>query len=299
MSKARGLGRGFDSLIPTEVSADMTIDRPAQAEGIRQVDPNKISPNPHQPRTDFDATELQSLADSLKQHGVLHPPVVTDLGDGRYELIAGERRVRAAKLAGLATIPVIVRSYDEQQKLELALLENVQRSQLNPIETATAYRKLADEFNLTLDQIGARMGKAKSTVANTMRLLQLPKEAREAVASGAIAEAHARAILAANGKERQQELLHSIISQSWSVRQAEEYARDTKQGGHPKLDSAGASNSNAFSVNQENASQLAAELSTVLNAKVRVQSSGKGGKLTINYASPEDLERIAALLRQR
>ncbi|HUC86994.1 MAG TPA: ParB/RepB/Spo0J family partition protein, partial [Candidatus Saccharimonadales bacterium] len=233
MAKQRGLGRGFDSLIPTEVTPDLPAAiKPAGEDVIRRVDPAAVAPNPHQPRTSFDADELASLAESIKRHGILHPPVVSEQDDGRYELIAGERRVRAAKLAGLAKIPVIVRSFDEQQKLELALLENVQRTELNPIETATAYRKLLDEFNLSLDEVADRMGKAKSTVANTVRLLALPTAAREAVAAGAISEAHGRAILAAADPTAQAALLDHITTEGWTVRQAEEFARSARATGN-------------------------------------------------------------------
>lgn len=285
MSK-RGLGRGFDSLIPTDVTVDMPAAvRPTSGEAIQQVDPAKILPNPQQPRQNFDAAELQGLADSIKQHGVLHPPVVQSKGGGTYELIAGERRVRAAKLAGLAQIPVIVRSYDEQQQLELALLENVQRSELNPIETATAYRKLVDEFNLTLDSLGQRMGKAKSTVANTIRLLSLSKAAREAVANGVISEAHGRAILAVEGAQRQQDLLDHVVKEHWTVRQAEEFARNQK----PQAKSTPAVPAGD--------NPLAQELGSYLGTKVKMQSKAKGGRLIIEYQSDNDLQRIVDTIK--
>jgi ParB family chromosome partitioning protein len=281
VARQRGLGRGFDSLIPTEVTADTRED------AIRRVDPAAIAPNPHQPRTSFDATELASLAESIKQYGILHPPVVSERGGDRYELIAGERRVRAAKLAGLAQIPVIVRSFDEQQKLELALLENVQRAELNPIETATAYRKLLDEFDLTLDQVAARMGKAKSTVANTVRLLTLPAAAREAVAKGGISEAHGRAILAVTDPASQAELLRHITTEGWTVRQAEEFSRAAKTAGSSTAASKATTRPTASDHNQ-----LTDELGSYLGTKVTMQPRAKGGRLIIEYSSDEELQRI-------
>jgi ParB family chromosome partitioning protein len=291
MSKQRGLGRGFDALIPTELDvAEAPVSTNTIAhDSIRQIDPEQITPNPHQPRTQFDEGELQSLADSIKNHGLLQPLVASDKGGGVYELIAGERRLRASKLAGLRSVPVIVRSYDEQQKMELALIENLHRVELNPIDTATAYQKLAAEFNLTLDQIGERMGKAKSTVSNAMRLLNLPKEAQDAIATGKISEAHGRALLAVNDPARRTELLSAIISQGLTVRQAEEFARGEKGArsgsGTAKLASRVGSTQGANS-------HIAQTLGEYLGTKVSVQPTAKGGRLTIEYYSNEELERI-------
>ena len=288
----RGLGRGFDSLIPTELEQTVaeSVGVPSSSHAMRDVDLLAIVPNPHQPRRHFDQAELQGLADSIAAHGILHPPVVSDTGNGVYELIAGERRVRAAKLAGLQQVPVIVRSFDEQQKLELALLENVQRSQLNPVEAAVAYKKLADEFNLTLDQIGSRMGKAKSTVANTIRLLHLPSAARNAVMKGEITEAHARSILALDDATQQDTLLKNIINDGWTVRQAEEYVRTQR-------DQVEAPDSNDVPVRHGRPMQIretpeTTRLSQTLATKVSLSQKGIGGKLVIEYKSAEDLQRI-------
>src|SRR5476649_1816910 len=188
VERKRGLGRGFDSLIPTQVIEDeFDITAPVDASGnrssqdlVREVPPELVDPNPHQPRENFDAKALEALAASIRVHGILQPLVVTKVG-ARYELIAGERRLRAAKLAGLDGVPVIVRSFDEQEKLELALIENLQREELNPIETATAYRKLIDQFNLGVGELGERIGKDVSTISNTTRLLNLPHDAKRAL----------------------------------------------------------------------------------------------------------------------
>jgi ParB family chromosome partitioning protein len=290
MSKSRGLGRGFDSLIPTEVTADMPVTRGVGGEAVQQLAPATIQPNPHQPRTHFDPAALQELADSIKTHGILQPLVVSQLGEGRYELIAGERRLRAAKLADLTTVPAIVRSFDAQQKLELALIENLQRSELNPIETAVAYRSLSDEFNLTLDQVSARVGKAKSTVANLMRLLALPVAAREAVAAGTISEAHGRAIVALDDPVAQETLLQHITTDGWTVRQAEQFVREHKSG--PSAPERGKATYQAPEAHTE----LVRALGERLRAKVAIQPMAKGGRLVISFANDDELARIRDLI---
>lgn len=299
MAKPRGLGRGFDSLIPTEVTADMPPTlAPATATGdaVHQLAPAAIAANPHQPRTRFDAAELEGLAGSIREHGILQPLVVSDLGNGRYELIAGERRLRAAKQAGLATVPAIIRSFDEQQKLELALLENLQRAALNPVETAAAYRKLMDEFNLSLHDVAMRMGKAKSTVSNIIRLLALPPAALEAVSRGAISEAHGRAILAlGDDTAAQEELLRRITADGWTVRQAEAFARDHKADS-PTTPSTQTPRTGRAGVSLAQ-SQLAEQLGSYLQAPVNLQPTAKGGRLVISYASDEELLRLVKAIK--
>lgn len=288
MSKQRGLGRGFDALIPTEVQSAAP---PAQVgeHTIQLVNPDTIVANPHQPRQHFDEADLAGLAASITEYGILHPPVVSETAKGSYELIAGERRVRAAKLAGLTIIPVIVRSFEEQQKLELALLENVQRSQLNSLETAAAYRKLVDEFNLSLDQIGERMGQARSTISNSMRLLQLPADAQKALLEGKLSDAHGRAILALITPEKQAELLAHILNEGWTVRQAEAFVQNEKQAsGNPKRASR--------PVVPDHVIRRTSELGSYLSAKVSARTAGKGGRLVIEYRSPEDLARIVSTI---
>lgn len=289
--KKRGLGRGFESLIPTQIveeefdvtaKLDVATGKSGKGEMLREVTPDLIDPNPHQPRQVFKEDELQGLAESIKVHGVLQPLVVTEL-NGRFELIAGERRLRASKLAGLETVPVIVRSFDEQQKLELAIIENIQRADLNPIETATAYRKLADQFNLSYEAIGRQVGKDRSTVANTLRLLNLPIEAKRAVVEGKITEGHARVILSVLEPDKQLELLDLMLKNGWTTRQAEEFARafkgeaGTKEKGEARI---AASNT------------LTQSLSDYLGAKVLQKPSAKGGRLIIEYYSDEELDRI-------
>jgi ParB family chromosome partitioning protein len=288
--KKRGLGRGFDALIPSQIEEEFDVTAKVDESGnrssndiLREVSPNIVDPNPHQPRLSFNEGELENLADSIRVHGILQPLVVTQLGM-RYELIAGERRLRAAKLVGLPTVPVIVRSFDEQQKLELALIENIQRAELNPIELATAYRKLMDQFGLTYDQMGKRVGgRDRSTIANTVRLLGLPLEAKRAVAEGIITEGLARVILTLSEEQKQLELLKLIVDKGWTVRQAEEYARGLREnaGNHEKA------KARIAGVND-----LTKSLGDYLGAKVQQVATAKGGKLIIEYYSEEELDRI-------
>jgi ParB family transcriptional regulator, chromosome partitioning protein len=293
--KKRGLGRGFDALIPTQL-VDEEFDVTAKVDesgkrtagdAIREVVPELVDPNPHQPRQNFDANELQALAASIRVHGILQPLVVTKVGS-RFELIAGERRLRAAKIAGLDTVPVIVRSFDEQEKLELALIENIQRAELNPLELATAYRKLVDQFNMSLADISQRVGRERSTVSNTMRLLHLPIEAKHALVDGRITEGHARVILSIEEADKQLMILDMMIRKHWTVRQAEEYAR----GFRGVLGSAKKAEARIAGINQ-----LTMDLGDFLGTKVTQLQMAKGGKLVIEYYSEEELERIYRAIR--
>ena len=288
-SDKRGLGRGLDSLIPTVVEAEFEPQVTKGGDEVMQLSPDTISPNPHQPRQLFDESALDELAASIKQHGILQPVVVSQVG-GKYQLIAGERRLRAAKLAGLKKVPAIIRSFDEQQKLELALIENLQRQDLNPVETAAAYKKLMDQFNLSYDAIGKRVGKDRSTVANIVRLLGLPLEAKRALAEGRISEGHARAILAIPEPERRLELLESILDQGWTVRQAEQFARGSKR-------QAGSREAGLNEMASSN--QYTQELEQLFKTKVSVQQTAKGGRLIIQYSSAEELARIYDLIKRQ
>ena len=294
--KKRGLGRGFDSLIPSGiVEAEFDVTAPKNAEGervsadaVRNIDPFLLDPNPHQPRQNFDEAALEALAASIRLHGILQPLVATRNGE-RYELIAGERRLRAARIAGLDVVPVIVRTFDEQQKLELALIENIQRAELNPIELATAYRKLMDQFNQSYEDIGAKVGKNLTTIANTVRLLNLTTDAKHAIIDGLLTEGHARAILSLEDPEKQDELLRLILKHKWTVRQAEEFARGYKgEKGSKMMAQARLNEIEAW----------AADLGTYLGTKVKQQRQAKGrGKIIIEYYSQEELDRIYKLIR--
>lgn len=294
MAKQKGLGMGLDALIPADL-IETEFDPTAKTEGsatggngpqIAEITPDNIEPNPHQPRTNFDEAALASLASSIKLHGILQPVVVTSLGAGKYQLIAGERRLRAAKLVGLNTIPAIVRSFDEQEKLELALIENLQRQELNAIETATAYKKLVDQFNMSTTQIAEKVGKDNTTIVNSIRLLGLPLEAKRAVVEGKLSETMARTILSVK-PELRLEFLAEILKHNWTVRQAEEFARGFRGTGKKEAGHARIAGSNS----------LTEDLGKYLNRKVSFQSTAKGGKLIIEYKSDDDLKSLVESLK--
>ena len=218
-----GLGRGLGALIPPSQPSAITS-------GVKQVPVAAISPNPRQPRHKMDADALRELADSIREHGLIQPLIVTPAPDStelapRYQLIAGERRWSAAKLAGLAEVPVIVRGATPQEMLELALVENIQRADLNVLEEANAYRQLMSDFGLTQEQVATKVGKNRATVANALRLLRLGAEAQTALAEDAISEGHARALLTVEDEKQQRDLLRQVLAEGWSVRQTEEAAR--------------------------------------------------------------------------
>jgi ParB family chromosome partitioning protein len=294
MSKTKGLGRNFDSLIPTQVldeTFDPTAGQDEKTSELRKLAIDNIVANPDQPRRHFDETALAELAASIKEHGVLQPIVVSPQKDGKYQIVAGERRWRAAKDAGLTRMPAIIRTLSNQHKLELALIENLQRSDLNPLETATAYLKLHEQFNLKYEDIGKRVGgKAVSTISNALRLLQLPGNAKHALIEGKISEGHARQILAIDDPKVQKELLGHIIKGEWSVRKAEQYVVGYKQGDNQRRKAAIAK------MQTENVHTKA--LSKQLNTEVKVKPTAKGGQLVIRFKDDQELERIAkSLLR--
>lgn len=287
----RGLGRGFDSLIPTTV-LDEALDPSAAADRavseLRNIAVTAVVPNPHQPRRLFEPQALQELAHSIEEHGVLQPIVVTQKDESTYELVAGERRLRASQMAGLAEIPALVRTYKDQHKLELALIENLSREDLNPLEIATAYLKLQQQFNLTLEQIGKRAGgKALSTISNTMRLLALPENAKTALIKGQIAEGHARQILAIQEPPVQQELLDLILKHDWSVRKTEQFVIGYKEGQKSRETATAKTRSET-----PGTQRLAKRLGT----KVSIRNMAHGGRLIIEFKSDDDLERITSSL---
>jgi ParB family chromosome partitioning protein len=283
-----GLGRGFESLIPTDV-LDETFDPTASGEQtseLRYVKHSEIVPNADQPRRHFDDEALEELASSIREHGIIQPLVVTPHKSG-YQIVAGERRWRAAGLAGLAKLPVIVRTLSEQHKLELALIENLQRRDLNPLETATAYLKLHTQFNLTYEEIGHRVGgKAVSTISNILRLLQLPNDAKHALVDGLISEGHARQILALDNEAAQAELLKLILSEGWSVRKAEQYVVGYKRGEKPE-----AKQQTALK-NTRHETDFTKQLSQRLALPVVQKNTAKGGQIIISYRSDEELEAL-------
>ena len=273
-----GLGRGLAALIPSggreEAPAALPLDR--------------IDRNPYQPRREIDEQELERLAASIREHGVLQPIVVARYG-ARYRLIAGERRLRAAELAGLERIPAVVRDADEVAQLELALVENLQRADLNPLEEARAFRQLVDDFGWTHEQVAVRMGRSRSSVANTVRLLDVSPRTQAALAALEISEGHARAIAGLATHEAQDRLLALVLARRLSVRQTEEAARRAKEE-EPKR----ASRTRAGDPELE---RLESELRTSLGTKVSVFSTQKGrGRIVIEYYDSDDLGRLADLL---
>jgi ParB family transcriptional regulator, chromosome partitioning protein len=282
MAKKGGLGRGLDALIP---SGETT---PAQENSTNLAPVTKIVPNPHQPRYQMVEDDLKELSDSIREHGILQPLIVTyDAGMDLYTLIAGERRLRAAKLAGLDMVPVIVRSATDQERLELALIENVQRADLTPLETAEAYRQLAEDFKLSHDEIALRVGKNRVTITNTLRLLKLPEAVQQALAEGNISEGHARALLALNTPQAQMAALQSIQRHQLSVRQTEELVR--KLGGEKSAPAVHQSVSPDIKAVEE-------KLRERLGTKVTLNHSKRGGTLVIHYYSQEELDAIIALI---
>jgi len=248
---------------------------------MTEVAINDIVPNPQQPRLHFDETKLQELAESIKEHGILQPLIVTREGN-RYELIAGERRFQAAKRAGLSRVPVVVRSADEQGKLELAIIENIQRHNLNPIEEAKAYQRLVHEFGLHQEAVAKKMGKSRSSVANSIRLLHLPVEIQRAVSEGRISEGHAKALLAIENPEKQRAIFDLIIKEELTVRETENRVQSVSVKSHTRR----------LHPLQAALESRAEQLTNVLGTKVRITPSGKGGKVVIEYYSEEDLEGL-------
>jgi ParB family chromosome partitioning protein len=294
MTKKRALGRGLGALIPAGEALAATAQ--GSATGVRQVSVSAIAPNPHQPRQHFDPQALEELAASIREHGLIQPlivsesPQVTQPGI-EYSLIAGERRLEAAKLAGLDTVAVIVKEATPQQMLELALVENIQRADLNPLEEAAAYQQLAADFGLTQQQIADRVGKNRVSVANALRLLRLPDFCRNMLAGGQISEGHARALLGLEDEEELMErVLKAVIKQHLSVRQTEEMVR--------RLRTASPSPKATRTVAPETRA-LEDEFAQALGTKVSLSRSKKGGRLTIHFFSEEELHGLYQILVQR
>ena len=284
MSRKRALGKGLDALIPpgeTPVS---------KREGVLEVSTDLILPNPRQPRHTRDDAELQNLADSIQEHGVLQPLVVLPANtDGSHELIAGERRLEAARLAGLTNVPVIVRIADERQQLELALIENLQREDLNPLEAAEGYRQLAEDFGLSHEEIAEQMGKSRTAVSNTLRLLKLSAAVRKALQSGKISEGHARALLALPTAQAQSGALKAILDRDLSVRQTEELVRQM-QGERKKT-------KKTVSRSPEE-TDLEDQLRGWLGTRVTLKRGRRGGSMTIYFFSDEELNALVDRIKQ-
>jgi ParB family chromosome partitioning protein len=273
--RPQGLGRGLAALIPQRT--------PGQA-GAVEIAVASIRPNPRQPRTNFDEAELATLTASIRSHGVLQPILVIETLDG-YQLVAGERRLRAARAAGLEHIPAVVRRLDEQAQLEVALIENLQREDLNPIDAAQGFQRLIDEFGFSHERIAEQIGRARSTVANTLRLLDLAPALQQAVADGRLTEGHGRA-LGGLPLEHQDRVLDSVLGQELSVRQTEELVRRLRT---PRPDPAGL---DARRSGDPDLERVEEDLRRSLGTKVSLSRSRRGGRIVIEYYSEEELGRL-------
>jgi len=276
----KGLGKGLNVLFSEENPS--TIEN-----GILELKITQIEPNKNQPRKTFDAEKLEILAESIKEHGLIQPIIVVKTESGSYSIVAGERRWRAAKKAGLSTIPVVVKDYSAQTVTEVALIENLQREDLNPIEEALGYRSLIDEYELTQEEISKRIRKSRSAIANSLRLLSLEDELQKYLISGEISEGHARAILSLNGLVLREFLLNRIIDDGLNVRQAEKLAKDLQ-----KVKEERPKEITVYDIELE---RIKNKLEQGLGTKVKIQNGAKKGKIEIEYYGNEDLERILAL----
>lgn len=279
MTKKRGLGRGLGALIPSDHNASV------EEGGVKVVPVTAVSPNPHQPRSQMDEQKLQELANSIQEHGLIQPLIVTQ-ADGGYILIAGERRWRACQLAGLDEVPVVVKEATPQEMLELAIIENVQRADLNPLEEAYAYQQLAEDFGFTHEQISQRMGKGRSTITNLIRLLELPENIQQAVADGRISGAHGRALLPLPNATMQTNVMNDVIKFNLSVRQVEARVTTLLSAQKPKAKKPRP----GLPVELE---ALQTQFQDTLGTKVNIESSGKGkGRVIIHYYSDEELQAV-------
>jgi ParB family chromosome partitioning protein len=278
MTRRRGLGRGLEALIPGGTEA------PGGQDAVRRLPVSELRPNPRQPRRDLSRADLEELAESIREHGVLQPLVVTPATDGDgYLLIAGERRLEAARLIGLETVPVVVRVADERLSLELALVENLQRDDLDPLEAAEGYRQLVEDFGISHEQVAQRVGKSRSSVSNTLRLLRLPASVRQALGSGRLSEGHARALLALPTAQAQSAAAQTVVKRGLSVRQTEDLVQ--RLTGQRRRTSA---------VRRRSPEEAAVEeqLRQALGTKVTLRRGRKGGNVIIHFYSEEELEAL-------
>lgn len=276
--KRSGLGRGLDALFSNSLGES--------EDSVKMAPIDAIVPNPKQPRTLFKEEELNDLAASIKEHGIIQPLIVNEKSNGEYTLIAGERRLRAAQIAGLTSVPVICRDADDKQLLELALIENIQREDLSPLEAAEAYKNLEENFDMTHEEISKRVGKNRVSVTNTMRLLKLPGEVQKSLLEKKISEGHARALLALPTAQAQISALNYIVSHELSVRQTEEYVRNLAGGKKPEKPQSGKALSPELQDIEE-------RLRRMIGTKVTLRPA-KGGKgtISIHYYSEEELESL-------
>ncbi|MDR0585082.1 MAG: ParB/RepB/Spo0J family partition protein [Treponema sp.] len=328
MVRKIGLGKGLDALLPNEddllqdageaaLGDDIALPasarngtipapvRPAASGAVLMLSPDKLLPNPGQPRKNFDEAEMKELSDSIAEHGIIQPIIAADAGDGVYIIIAGERRTRAARLAGLTEVPVILRDYTDQKRMEISLIENIQRTDLNPIEEAAAYKNLMDFSRLSQDEVAARVGKNRSTVANALRLLKLPGDMQKSIEAGAISPGHARAILSVTAPRGREKLYREILDGGLSVREAEKSAAALN---NDQAADAGAETGEELPGGDKSAAKgkaagRAPEIGAMeekfigrLGTKVAIEGDLNKGRIRIDYYSMEDLERLYEIL---
>ena len=285
-----GLGRGLDALIPTSVMPTEIKTQSGVVTANRdEIDVNNISANPKQPRTVFDEDQLTELALSIKEVGLLQPPVVRSIGNGKYQLIMGERRFRAAKLAGLKSIPVIIRQTSDDQLLREALIENIHRSQLNPLEEGAAYQQLLNDFSYTHDELAVKLSKSRPAITNTMRLLNLPPSVQRKVAAGVISAGHARALLSLTDEKEIENLANRIVAEGLTVRAVEEIVAT----GAAKVKSGSIRSGKIIAPKLK---EISDQLSDHLDTRVNVELGKQKGKIVIEFATIEDLERISKVI---
>ncbi len=276
---SRGLGKGLNALITSNLIEE--------GEQVKEVSINEIRPNPYQPRKEFEQSAIEELAQSIKEHGIIQPLIVRKSIKG-YELVAGERRLRAAKVAGLKEVPVVVKAYTDQQLMEIALIENLQRENLNPLEEAEAYDKLISHHDYTQEQLAQKIGKSRPHVANMLRLLQLPEKIRKMVSAAELSMGHSRALLGVTDKKLQQQLANDVVEKGLSVRQLEELvkqlnvSRETKKKKPAK--------------NEPVLIEMEERLRSRFGTSVKIKKGSKRGKIEIDFYSQEDLERIIDML---
>jgi ParB family chromosome partitioning protein len=308
MARRIGLGKGLDALLENNddsesyaaPAAEQTVPAASEpgkkAHDIVQLPVDQLVPNPGQPRKNFDETELQELADSIKTYGIIQPIIAANAGDGTYIIIAGERRTRAAKLAGLSAVPVIIRDYTDQKKLEISLIENIQRSDLNPIEEAAAFKNLMDFSNLSQDELAMRMGKNRSTVANALRLLKLPIEIQKSIEEGKVSSGHARALLSVTDVKDRDKLYRDILASEVSVRETEKRANALNNEKSGKAKTAKEADGGKALKRPPELDAMEEKFIGKMGTKVVIEGDMNKGKIHIDYYSMEDLERLYEIL---
>ncbi|MBM3730485.1 MAG: ParB/RepB/Spo0J family partition protein [Actinobacteria bacterium] len=291
MARKSGLGKGLGALITADlVERDEVTSTPLDGPILRDLPVGSIEPNPHQPRVHFDESTLSELTDSVRAVGVLQPVLVRPIAGGKFQLIAGERRWRAATRAGLPTIPAVVRPTQDVGSVEQALVENLHRQDLTPLEEAAAYQQLLEDFSMTHEEVASRVGKSRSAITNALRLLTLPPAIQHLLADGRLSAGHAKAILGTPDRGFQEHLARRAVEEGWSVRAVEEAVRD-RQGGKPKDDGAKKPTPNP-KLPPPGLLELESLLAEFLATKVQVSMNGKRGRIGVEFADLEDLERI-------